>query len=156
MNNVDFMKAAINITRQGISEGQAPFGAAIAFHGELVTVAHNTVWADTDITAHAEVNAIRDACKKLGKIDLSHCEIFSTTEPCPMCFSAIHWARIHRITYGTSIQDATRFGFNELEIPDLTMESLSGSRIELISGYMKEECIKLFEEWVERKDKRTY
>ncbi|MGH7213163.1 MAG: nucleoside deaminase, partial [Tepidisphaeraceae bacterium] len=111
-----WMRIAIDACRRGIESGQSPFGAAIVRGDELVVAAHNAVWQTTDITAHAEVTAIRQACATLKTIDLSGCRIYSTTEPCPMCFAASHWARLDKIYYGASIADAQMSGFSELTI----------------------------------------
>jgi len=144
-----FMLQAIDIGREGALKGQAPFGAVIVKDGRVVVAAHNVVWETTDITAHAEINAIRIACKKLNTIDLSGVVLYSSCEPCPMCFSALHWARVKTIVYGTSIQDAKYAGFNELGISNRTMADLGDSKIEIISDFLKEECQELFDKWVE-------
>ena len=81
------MKLAIEKAWEGIRKGQEPFGACIVRDGKAISVAHNTVRADIDVSAHAEMNAIREACKKIGTIDLSGCEIYATFEPCPMTFA---------------------------------------------------------------------
>jgi tRNA(Arg) A34 adenosine deaminase TadA len=142
-----FMLLAIAKAREGIRKGQTPFGACIVRKGKVVACAHNRVWTDSDITAHAEIVALRKACKKLGKLDLSDCVIYSTLEPCPMCFSAIHWARIPFIVYGASIADAKRGGFNELEISNEKMKKSGGLKVKLAKGFMKKECVALFREW---------
>src|SRR5216684_3132378 len=125
------MRVAIEKAKEGIALGQTPFGACIARAGGLLSSAHNVVWQTTDITAHAEIHAIREACRKLSSIDLSGCVIYSTCEPCPMCFSACHWARISKIVYGANIQDAQRSGFHELTIPASRMKDLGGSQMEI-------------------------
>ena len=143
-----FMRLAIAKTREGIDKGQAPFGACIVdVDGKIVACAHNVVWLATDITAHGEVTTIREACRAAARIDLSGCTIYSTTEPCPMCFSAIHWARIHRIVYGASIEDAQAAGFNELAISNAVMKKEGGSPVSVESGCLREECAALFSEW---------
>src|SRR5512136_2942722 len=105
MPDEQLMQLAIEKAKEGIRDGQTPFAACIVKDSEVVSCAHNAVWKRVDATAHAEVNAIRLACKKLNSIDLNDCVMYSTTEPCPMCFSACHWARISKIVYGTSIGD---------------------------------------------------
>src|SRR5512147_2223965 len=104
------LKALAEARKNLVRADGGPFGAAIVKDGRVIAVARNTVLRD-DATAHAETNAIRKASKKLGTFDLSGCEIYSTTEPCPMCFGAIHWARIGTVYYGTAIRDAARSGF---------------------------------------------
>ncbi len=93
----DTMKRAIEKTRQGIARGQAPFGAVIVHDGKVLAEAHNTVWRENDPTAHAEINAIRQAATRLGRIDLSGGTMFTTVEPCPMCLAAAHWSKISRV-----------------------------------------------------------
>src|SRR5688572_18464025 len=109
MTDEQFMRLALAKARDGVEGGQSPFGACVVREGRVVACVHNVVWATTDITAHAEVHALRQACRELGTIDLSGSTIYSTCEPCPMCFSACHWARTTRIVYGASIADATSF-----------------------------------------------
>lgn len=143
-----YMLLAIAKTKQAIEKGQTPFGACIvSAKGDIVVCTHNVVWETTDITAHAEINAIRLACKELSTIDLTGCSIYSTTEPCPMCFSAIHWAKIKRIVYGASIADAQQAGFNELTISNDLMKKEGQSLVEVDGGCLKQECIKLFSQW---------
>ena len=156
MNDRKFMRIAIRKAREGITRNQAPFGACIARNGRLLVSSHNAVFAHTDITAHAEINALHFACRKIGKIDLSDCVIYSTTEPCPMCFTACHWAKIPKVFYGTKIADAARYGFSEWPISDRKMELLGKSKIRLVPGFMRKECLELFREWAKRKGARAY
>ncbi len=151
-----FMKMAIDKAKEGIGKGQTPFGACIVKDGKVVVCVHNIVWDSTDITAHAEVNAIRQACKKLRTIDLSGCIIYSTCEPCPMCFAACHWAKLSGIIYGSSIEDAARFGFKELKISSMSMKKIGKSPVRVRGGFLRQENIRLFETWSTRKDKRIY
>jgi len=150
------MRHALEACRCGVEAGQSPFGACIVRDGHVVAQTHNHVWLDTDPTAHAEVQCIRQACRALGTIDLTGCVIYSTTEPCPMCFGAIHWARITRIVYAASIADARSFGFNELGISNDKMKQLAGSPVEMIGGLMRDEALGLFRAWKERADHRAY
>ena len=151
-----FMKFAIAKAKEGLESGQTPFGACIIKNGEVVSCEHNIVWQSTDITAHAEIHAIRKACRKLNTINLSGCVIYSTCEPCPMCFSACHWANISRIVYGAKIEDAKEFGFSELFISNEKMKQIAKSSIEIIGDLLREESIELFNLWSKRKDKRAY
>lgn len=150
------MKLAIEKCRRGIRQGQTPFGACIVKRGKVIACEHNTVWRTTDITAHAEMNAIRTACRKLRTVDLSGCTIYSTCEPCPMCFSACHWARISRIVYGTRIEDAKRIGFNELQIPSKRIQQITKSPLKVKGNFMRREALELFTVWAARKDKKAY
>ena len=144
-----FMRLAIAKTREGIKQGQTPFGACIVKGGKVVACAHNAVWKTIDITAHAEVGAIRAACRKLGTIGLSGCTIYSTCEPCPMCFSAIHWAKIGKIVYGAGIADAKECGFGELEISNAAMKRLGKSNVKITKGVLRKECRALFAEFAD-------
>lgn len=151
------MRLAIDRALNGIHNGQTPFGACIVSRvGKVISCEHNVVWATTDITAHAEMHAIRSACKTQKSIDLSGCTIYSTNEPCPMCFSAIHWAKIKRIVYGTSIADAKAAGFNELIITNTQMRRVGATAINVTQGYLRDECAALFEKWKNGKRARTY
>ena len=150
------MRLAFGKARQGVAARQSPFGACIARSGEVVSCEHNVVWQTTDITAHAEVHAIREACRKLHTIDLSGCVIYSTCEPCPMCFSACHWARISKIVYGASIQDAHASGFHELQIANAHLKELGGSPVEITGDFLREEAIALFRFFDQQPDKRLY
>jgi len=150
------MQMAIDKAAEGVEKGQSPFGACIVKNGSVIACEHNIVLSSTDITAHGEVNAIRNACRELNSIDLSGCIIYSTCEPCPMCFTAIHWARIDCIIYGARIEDAERFGFNELKVSNRHLKEQGGSKIEIIGDFMRDDCIKLFENWNNRRDKKTY
>ena len=151
-----FMQLAIDKARLGGQKDQTPFGACIVKNNELICCGHNVVWATTDITAHAEVRAIREACNKLNTIDLSGCTIYSTCEPCPMCFSAIHWAKIDKIFFGAKISDAQGVNFNELTISNQQMKELGGSPVEIVGDFMKKECQALFREWDKSGDKKVY
>jgi tRNA(Arg) A34 adenosine deaminase TadA len=156
-NQKKWMKLAIKSARQGIKKSAGgPFGAAIVSGIRVIAVAHNTVLEDHDATCHAEVKAIRMASRKLGRFDLSDCVIYSTTEPCPMCFSAIHWARLRKVIFGTSIADVQKRGFHELSIPSKTMKQIGQSQIRIQPGFMKKECSALLAEWDRKKDKEIY
>ena len=150
------MRRAIEACRRGIAAGQSPFGAAIYRDGRLVAEAHNTVWADLDPTAHAEVNAIRLASKSLGTIDLGGCVLYSTCEPCPMCLAATHWSKLDRVVFGASIGDAASAGFSELTIPASEMIAIGGSPLKVEGGRLALECAGLFQIWKSEGDAREY
>lgn len=152
----EYMKLAITEAKKNFSQmAGGPFGACIVKDGKVIAVARNTVLKD-DATAHAEMNAIRESSRKLKTYDLSGCCIYSTTEPCPMCFSAIHWSRINTIIYGTSIADVKKMGFNELKISNLKMKSLGKSKIKVIGKFFYQGCRQLLEEWGKIKKKVVY
>ena len=150
------MRLALHAGRRGVADGQTPFGACIVRKDQVVARSHNTVWRSMDPTAHAEVNAIRRAARRLGTLDLSGCVLYSTCEPCPMCFSAIHWARLDAVVFGARISDARRLGFNELNVSDRTLKRLGGSPVRLVEDFMRGPCLELFRAWASRKSPRAY
>jgi tRNA(Arg) A34 adenosine deaminase TadA len=133
-----------------------PFGACLVRGGEVLAVAHNTVLKDLDPTCHAETTAIRLAVRRLRTYDLSGCEIYSTTEPCPMCFAAIHWARLGRVIYGTAIGEVAQLGFNELTIGSRQMQALGRSPVVIYSGFLVDECRQLLAQWTRTPGRQVY
>jgi tRNA(Arg) A34 adenosine deaminase TadA len=156
MDADDLMRLAIEKTRAGIAAGQSPFGCAIALGDRVIAVEHNRVLATTDITAHAEVTALREACRNVGDIHLTGAMVATTCEPCPMCMAALHWARVGTVYYGATIADATGGGFNELHIPATEMVRLGGSKVKIVSGTLQAECAGLFAEWQAAGNARSY
>ena len=149
------MREAIREATKGIETKEGgPFGAVIVMDGEIIAKAHNTVLFSRDPTAHAEINAIREASKKLGK-DMSECVIYATTEPCPMCFSAIHWAKIKKIIFGTMIEDVAEMGFNEMSLKDFAIKFLANLKIEIEGGFLSMECLEPLNKYKEL-DGETY
>lgn len=156
-----FMRLAIEQAKESVRDGQSPFGAVVVKatedgRGEVVCAVHNVVWATTDITAHAEVHALREACKRLGTVDLEGCTVYTSTEPCPMCFSAIHWANCDRIVFGTYIEDADRAGFRELPISNEQMKSLGGSAVAVEGGVLRDEAQEAFDLFAEISEGKLY
>ncbi|WP_435016147.1 nucleoside deaminase [Tundrisphaera sp. TA3] len=147
MTDADFMTLAIEETREGIRAGQSPFGSIIVRGGEVIATAHNTVWRDTDPTAHAEVNCVRAAAKALATIDLSGCTLYSTCEPCPMCLSAILWARIDRVVFGATTADAVDAGLAGMCVDARELAAMGENPLRVESGLLREECARLFREW---------
>ena len=156
MTDEEAMNRAIAMARAGIAAGQSPIGAILARDGMIVAERHNTVVLDIDPSAHAEMNAIRSACRSLGSIDLAGTTCYSTLEPCPMCLAALHWARVDRVVFGAAILDAQKAGFNEMTIPAEMMADLGGSHLEVQGGLMADECVALFDEWKATGQARTY
>lgn len=156
MTDHEYMQMAVEKGRESIAAGQTPFAAVIVRAGQVVASAHNTVWRDTDPTAHAEVNAIRQAARALGNIDLGGCVMFTTCEPCPMCLSAIHWSKIERVVYGATIADAATAGFSELHVEARKLAEMGGShlRVEALPGC--EDCRALFDLWRKAARSATY
>jgi len=154
--DLKFMRLAIEKAKVGIKKGQTPFGVCIVKNNKVIACNHNIVWKDNDITAHAEIAAIRCACKSLKRIDLSGCTLYSTCEPCPMCFSACHWARISRVVFGSGIKDAQDFGFNELAVSNLKLKKLGKSKIKITPGLLARENIALFKFWQKQAKAKVY
>lgn len=150
------MQLAIAKCREGLALGQSPFGCAVAMGDEVVAVAHNTVVLTTDITAHAEVNALRQACQATSSIFLEGAMVATTCEPCPMCMAALHWARVDHVYYGATIDDATRAGFNELNLPAAELLRRGGSQVGLSGELQREECRQLFDEWLASPQRTPY
>lgn len=152
-----YMQLAIQSAEKGMRllEG-GPFGACLIKGKRILAVSHNTVLKQKDPTCHAEMNTIRIAAKKLKTFQLKDCIIYSTTEPCPMCFSAIHWAGIKKIIFGTTIQHVQKRGFNELSISNQMLRQLGISKVQIKSGFMKKECLDLLHGWDRQKVKVIY
>ncbi len=156
MDAQELMRLAIDKVREGLAAGQSPFGCAIAMAGRVLAVEHNLVRLTTDITAHAEINALRSACRAASDIHLEGAVVATTCEPCPMCMSALHWARVDTVYYGATIADATSAGFNELSIPASEILRLGGSSVKLEGGLLQAECAALFTEWQAGSAARPY
>ena len=157
MDDKRFMSLAIEEARRGAEQGHGgPFGAVVTRGAEVLASAHNSVLSDNDPTRHAEIKAISLAARKTGSFDLSGCAVYSTTEPCPMCFAAIHWARIGLLVYGTSIEDVKKLGFNEMTITAEKMKAMAGSGLDIRGSFMREECGQLLRFWESLPEKGVY
>lgn len=117
MSQKDYLALACDATLEGMKKGVGgPFGATVVRNGEVIVAVSNTVEKDMDPTAHAEVVAVREACKKLNTLDLSDCEIYATCEPCPMCVSAMMWAKVKKVYYCTPQDDVVQYGFSDAHL----------------------------------------
>ena len=151
------MAEAIEVCKRGIAAGQSPFGAVIATRdGEVVFTSHNRVRQSVDPSAHAEISAIRGACEKLRTIDLSGHVMATTCEPCPMCASAIHWAKLDTVIYGAGIEDARVAGFNELILSVRELDGSGGSGVQFVEGVLRDECRELFQRWADGPNPTPY
>ena len=155
MNNEQLMRRAIALSIESVNSGGGPFGAVIARNGEIVAEGSNNVTSYHDPTAHAEVSAIREACRKLETFDLSGCDIYTSCEPCPMCLGAIYWAHIDKIYYANDRRDAADIGFDDdfiyQEIALKPTERTKHSEI-----LLREEAIEAFKQWEAKADKTEY
>lgn len=155
--NNNAMKKAIEESKANLSNNYkngGPFGAVIVKDGEIISSAHNTVIESNDPTAHAEVNAIREACKKLNTHDLSGCVLYTSAEPCPMCLSAIIWANIKIVYYANTKKDADEIGYRD----DMIYEYLKGNDKQLIEvrRIESEEALEVFRNFKNLEDKIMY
>ncbi len=150
------MKEALLEAYNGMRAGEGgPFGAVIVKDGKIIARGHNEVIKTNDPTAHAEITAIRKATKLLGRFDLSDCEIYSSCEPCPMCFAAIHWAKMKNLFFGASRFDAADIGFDDQYIYDVINEKATREQVHKESIDCKE-CLEPFKEWASKDDKVQY
>ncbi|MFN2267566.1 MAG: nucleoside deaminase [Desulfonatronovibrio sp.] len=141
------MLEAINLSGTNIHKAHGgPFGAVVVKDGKIVGKGYNQVILTNDPTAHAEILAIRDACGKLGTYQLSNCEIYSSCEPCPMCLSAIYWARIDRLFFGCTRNDAQEIGFDDNLFYD-EIKLPAEKRSVQTKQIMRNESIKVFNRW---------
>ncbi len=153
--NEYFMRRAIALSEQSVKDGGGPFGAVIVKDGEIVAEASNSVTTDTDPTAHAEVNAIRKAAKRLGSFNLEGCEIYTSCEPCPMCLGAIYWAHLSKIYYCNTREDAAKIGFDDDFIYREFSVPLSARKI-AIERVLAGEGDYVFKQWGESEEVKRY
>ena len=149
------MQRAIELSVRNVQQGGGPFGAVIARHGEVLAEGVNRVTANHAPTAHAEVQAIREAARRLGTFDLTGCDIYASCEPCPMCLSAIYWAGISKIYYGNTKQDAKMIDFDDSFIYDEIEKTTDHRSIPAIA-LMRKAAQKAFTDWMEKADKIEY
>lgn len=155
MNNEEFMREAVKLSLKNINEGGGPFGAVIVKDGEIIAKGTNRVTANNDPTAHAEINAIREATQKLGTFDLSGCQIYSSCEPCPMCLGAIYWARLDKIYFANTKIDARDIDFDDSFIYEELEKPIEKRKIPT-KQILREEAIMAFEKWRAKEDKMKY
>lgn len=149
----EFLLKAIEQARKTMNENiGGPFGAVIINkNGDILSVSSNSVLRDNDPTAHAEINAIREACKKINSYDLSDCILYTTAYPCPMCLSAIIWANIKKVYFGCRPEDAEKIGFRDDFIYKFIENKSEDKNILDIYELNREECLQLFEEYSKKK-----
>ena len=151
-----FMRHAVRLSAEAMREGKGgPFGAVIVKDGEVIAEGWNRVTSTNDPTAHAEVTAIRRACEGLGTFSLQGCEIFTSCEPCPMCLAAIYWARLDRITFASSREDAAAIGFDDALIYGEVSKPIADRVIPTVRLPMPE-AEAVFAEWQAKLDKVPY
>ena len=151
----EFMKRAIELSIESVNNGGGPFGCVIVKNGKIVSEGSNKVTLTNDPTAHGEIVAIRNACEKLNNFNLKESELYSTCEPCPMCLSAIYWARIDKIYYANTREDAQKIDFDDSLIYSEFNKNISERKIPMIQ-MMRNEALKAFELWDKKTDKVKY
>lgn len=151
-----FMARAIQLSIENVRSGRGgPFGTVVVKDGAIISEATNQVTATNDPTAHAEVLAIRHACKKLGVFDLQGCEIYTSCEPCPMCLGAIYWARLTRVYFANTAADASKVGFDDSAIYREIAQPHAKRQIPMIQ-MMRKEALAAFREWEDKPNKIGY
>lgn len=156
MSHENFMRAAIAEANAGMRGNRGgPFGCVIVRAGKIVARGHNCVTSTNDPTAHAEVTAIRAACRELGTFSLEDCELYTSCEPCPMCLAAIYWARIPRIYFGNTRADAAAIGFDDDFIYQQIPLPVEQRSLEM-KTLLHEEAQQSFREWAMKPDKTEY
>ena len=151
-----FMARAIQLSIDNVRSGLGgPFGAVVVQNGVIVAEGVNRVTTTNDPTAHAEVIAIREACRKLNLFELKDCELYTSCEPCPMCLGAIYWARLSRIYFGNLAADASRIGFDDSAIYREFAQPHSERAIPMIQ-MMREEALAAFRAWEQKPNKIPY
>ena len=156
MNHEDFMQKAVQLSLENMRAGKGgPFWAVIVKDWKIVWQWANHVTSENDPTAHAEIVAIRDACKNLGTFQLDDCIIYTSSEPCPMCMAAIYWARPKAVYFANTIRDAAKIWFDDSFIYE-ELEKKLNDRSLPIERIHNNDAIKVFEEWEEKNDKIEY
>lgn len=153
--NLQFMRIAIRLSLDSVRAGGGPFGAVIVKDGEIVAKGSNCVTLKNDPTAHAEMEAIREASRKLNTFDLSGCVIYSSCEPCPMCLGAIYWAHLDKLYYANTKTNAQNIGFDDSFIYE-ELKLNPGERNLPMSKILSQEAIKAFDAWAIKEDKTEY
>lgn len=152
----EFMREAIALSRKGMESNEGgPFGCIVVKDGKIIGRGNNKVSSTNDPTAHAEVTAIRDACRNLGSFQLSGCDIYTSCEPCPMCLGAIYWARPERVFFANTRHDAAAIGFDDSMIYEEMSIDMSRRKIPL-QALCREEALDVFRAWKEKDDKTLY
>ena len=154
MNN-EFMLRAVTLSIESVKTGGGPFGSVIVRGNKIISEGFNKVTTTNDPTAHGEIVAIREACKKLNNFSLSGSELYSSCEPCPMCLSAIYWGRIDKIYYANTRKDAQKIDFDDSLIYSEFKKNIDKRKIPMIQ-IMRKEAIKAFELWDKKTDKVKY
>ncbi len=144
------MEIALQAARRGLVAGEPPIGACLVKGGEVIVTLNNAVISELDITAHAEMRVIREACRQLRKLELSGCQLFVTVEPCPMCMSACHYAAISDVIYGARLADMHALTGNELTVSHTELFANDMTKIRVTGDCLRDESRSLLEEWANK------
>ena len=150
-----FLQEAISLAEASVRLGGGPFGAVVVRDGEIIGRGHNRVTLDLDPSAHAEIQAIRDACQHSGDFSLKACTLYVSCEPCPMCMAAAYWARLDQIVYAASASDAAEAGFDDVHISQELCRPHSERGLRMKQA-MREQALSVFELWKQTKDRQEY
>ena len=150
-----FMVKAIELSIKSVNSGTGPFGAVIVKDNKIISEGFNIVTSSNDPTSHAEIVAIRNACNSLNNFVLKDCDLYTTCEPCPMCLSAIYWARINKIYYANTRIDAKKIDFSDAMIYEELNKNIKDRNIPM-NQMMRNEALKAFDMWDKKKDKVKY
>ena len=150
-----FMLRAIELSIKSVNNGTGPFGAVIVKDNKIISEGFNTVTLTNDPTSHAEISAIRSACSSIVNFSLEGCDLYTTCEPCPMCLSAIYWARIEKIYYANTRSDAQKIDFSDALIYEELNKNIKERKIPM-HQMMRNEALKAFEMWEKKADKVKY
>ena len=145
--NERHMTTALEAARRGLAAGEPPIGACIVSNGEIIASMNNAVIGELDITAHAEIRVIREACRRLRRLELAGCQLFVTVEPCPMCLSACHYAGIEEIVFGARLQDMQAITGDELMLTTAELIAEKGHGIQITGDCLRPACLDLLEQW---------
>ena len=149
------MQKAIELSIKSVDSGTGPFGAVIVKNNQIISEGYNKVTSSNDPTSHAEISAIRNACKKLNNFSLKGYDLYTSCEPCPMCLSAIYWARIDRVYYANTRKDAQKIDFSDSMIYEELNKTIKDRKIPM-HQMMRDDALKAFDMWDKKEDKIKY
>ena len=152
----NLMQLAIRLAKENVTSGKGgPFGAVVVKNGEVIATGVNRVTADNDPTAHAEVNAIREACRALATFQLPGCVLYTSCEPCPMCLGAVYWVRLDAVYYGSTCHDAAEVGFDDSLIYDEMKTPRSQRKVPMLQ-LLPDQAIEAFRAWQQHQARVAY
>ena len=142
-----YMSSAIKMAERGRLAGEPPVGACIVRGDEMIACLHNAIISELDVTAHAEMRVIREACRLIRSLDLSECEIYSTLEPCAMCMAACYYAGVSRVVFGATLRDMAVHTGAELTVTPAELMQGQERQVEIVGEFMRKECLEVLQAW---------